>query len=135
MLKLIANRLRLAAAAGSAGSVSGLQNRPFGFDSHRRLQSLSRRVQIARYWLSNPRKALAKLRGLSDADLIFGGEAQLERWRAELEASAFNKAYAAPDDARLVARQVVTMLRQDAERWKADAVAAKRALSDARRGK
>jgi len=112
-------------ATGLAGFIDGLQNRFFGFDSRRRLQKFS-------YYILRPR-ALLRIWKMSSLVWHIFGDRGMKPWRDLLKASAFNKGYTPPTRPDHLARDVILHLQRESERWKKEAIEAKKALSQAKR--
>ena len=123
-------------ATGLAGFIDGLQNRFFGFDSRRRLQKFTfgfrQRFPKFSYYILRPRALLRKWKMSSLGWQIFGDRG-MEPWRDLLKASAFNKGYTPPTRPDHLARDVILHLQRESERWRKEAIDAKKALSQAKR--
>ena len=93
------------AAMGLAGTISGLQNRFFGFDSRHRLH------------------------------YIFDSVGGIDRAREILKAEAYSKAYVPPEDPVLLARALVWHLRDKFTEERDARIAISKELAAVKRGK
>jgi len=146
MLTRIVGTIKTAVTRGLAGPKAACKAVLSGFDSRPRLQSkLAREMRFARWhpewrpaWVYRGGKRLgpfmffASWTRVEDQErLIFDDQANF--WRAYLKDAAFNKSYEPPQEHIHLARQVIHQLKSDVEKYRQQAIEARKDLSAEKR--